>query len=402
MTANDNQTLLPTLPMHLMLTMGCWLSSPFAWQCAKNGLLPLNSLKNPAPNQPLNPKLQKAVHEEAKSRAASLLEGVLRYSETPYKRDVAEPPSVWQRGSARLLDYGALAGRNASLSHVVLFIPSLINRYYILDLEEERSLLRHMVSQGIYPLVLDWGQPGKYEANFDCGDYVSEILVPAVEFISKLAGERITLAGYCMGGVLAMAAAQLKKRCVSSLALFAAPWDFQCDEFQKFLIDAPRVELLRGFIRSQKTLSADFVQALFYVNDPFVFEQKFRRYAELPPDSRAAKDFVALEHWVNDGVPMTSKVAEDCLIGWTQENQLMKKQWDVAGKKIDPKKLNLPTFMAIPQNDHVVPMECAMALARQMPHAMLTHPSAGHVGMMVGSRAKRELWQPFADWLKSL
>lgn len=387
--------------MHLMLTAMCWLSSPFALQCAKNGLLPLNTLKNLGQNQPLNAKQEQAISEEAKNRASNLLAGVLRYYETPYTRKVEEPPCVWQRGSARLLDYGALAPQ-VGLSKVVLFVPSLINRYYILDLEEERSMLRYLATQGIYPLVLDWGAPSDYEAKFGCADYVSEILAPAVDFIAKMAGERITLAGYCMGGVLALAAARLRRSRVSSLALFATPWDFHCKEFQGFLLDEARLSLFSSYIRTQKTLPADFVQALFYVSDPFVFEQKFRRYAELAPESRAAKDFVALEHWVNDGVPMTARVAEDCLIEWTQKNQLMKGAWQVGGKAITPKGTKLPTFMAIPQNDHVVPMECAMALSRAMPHAKLIHPSAGHVGMMVGSRARREMWQPFAEWLHAI
>ncbi|NBX04301.1 MAG: alpha/beta fold hydrolase [Alphaproteobacteria bacterium] len=400
--AKTNPMPLPTLPMHLMLTVGCWLSSPFALQCAKSGLLPLSSLPNllqKSPAAQLPKKLEQAINAEAKSRAASLLSGVLRYFETPYVRDVAEPPCVWQRGSARLLDYGSLAADNASLSRVVLFIPSLINRYYILDLEEERSMLRHLITQGIYPLVLDWGQPGDDEAGFSCADYVSEVLAPAIDFISKFAGEKIHLAGYCMGGVLALAAAQVKPQKVASLALFATPWDFHCEDFEHFLVDAARRDWLLEYIRSHKTLSPDFVQSLFYIANPWLFEQKFRRYEGLAEGSRAARDFVALEHWVNDGVPMTAKVAEDCLIDWAQDNHLLAGKWKVKNKSVRPEKMTLPTFMAIPQNDHVVPLSCALPLADALPHAHIIRPSAGHVGMMVGSRAKRELWQPYADWL---
>ena len=71
----------------------------------------------------------------------------------------------------------------------------------------------------------------------------------------------------------------------------------------------------------------------------------------------------------------------------------------MAGKKIDPKKIKHPTFIAIPKHDHVVPYDCALPLASLIPHAALIHPSAGHVGMIVGSRAKRELWQSFVEWL---
>lgn len=395
---DDPQHSLPTLPMHLLLSMGCYLSSPFASQCANAGLLPWN---RQSPNQQLSARQQLAINAEAKNRATSLLEGVLRYQKTPYKRDVIEPPAIWQSGSARLLDYGSLID-DKSQRPIVLFIPSLINRYYILDLEEERSMLRYLTEQGSYPLVLDWGEPGAREAQFGVDDYVRDILVTVIGFISRVSGQKITLAGYCMGGVLALAALKLARRHVSSLALFAAPWDFHCKEFAPFILDKPYLASLDSMITSQKTLPADFVQALFYVTDPFVFEQKFRRYAELHEGSRAARDFVALEHWVNDGVPMTAKVARDCLIGWSQKNMLSKEQWKIDGHTITPRGLKLPVFMAIPQNDHVVPHDCAMPLAKALPHAQLIHPSAGHVGMIVGSRARRELWQPFSEWLASL
>jgi polyhydroxyalkanoate synthase len=374
--------------------MGCWLSSPFALRCAKNGSLPLSSPS-------ANPRLEKALAIEAKIRATEFLAGLLRYVETPYSRDTREAACIWKKGNARLLDYGQ--GTQATADQpIVLFVPSLINRYYILDLEEERSMLRHLATQGIYPLVLDWGAPGEMEKNFGCGDYITEILNAAIEFIAHASRQRIILAGYCMGGVLAMAAAKLQRKNISALALFATPWDFYCKEFAPFVLDEQWQPAIEATIAKQQHLPAEMIQSLFYLTDPWIFEQKFRRFAELQPDSRAARDFIALEHWVNDGVPMTAQVARDCLFEWAQKNTLMKNQWHVAGQAITPKALRLPTFIAIPKNDHVVPLDCALPLVKAMPHAHLVNPGAGHVGMIVGSRAKRELWQPFAEWARAV
>jgi len=397
-----NQPTLPTLPMHLLLSMGCWLSSPFALECAKSGLLPLKVKSKKRAKLALNKKLERAVAQEAKHRAANLLSGVLRYHDTPYERKVTEPAVAWQSGNARLLDYGVLAPDPSQLGEVVLFIPSLINRYYILDLDQERSLLRYLVAQGIYPLVMDWGEPGPREEAFGCSEYVSEILVPAIDFVVSSTGRKVALAGYCMGGVLAIAAAKLKPKKISALALFATPWDFHCKEFAPFVIDPQYLGMLDSALSSQGRLSADFVQSLFYVTDPWIFEQKFSRYAQLQPDSRAARDFVALEHWVNDGVPMTAQVARDCLVGWAQKNMLRNGGWKIGKVAITPEGLDIPVFMALPQNDHVVPVGCAQPLVNAFPEAKRIHPSAGHVGMMVGSRAKRDLWQPFVKWVEGI
>lgn len=384
---------LPTLPMQLMMAMGCWLSWPFAWRCAKSASPSWSS----GPGKEQAQHLELALAEEAKNRASSLLSGILRYIDVPYARNVKEPAAIWQRGNARLLNYG-----QDTSGPVVLFIPSLINRYYILDLEEERSMLRYLAAQGAYPLVMDWGVPGPQEERFDCGDYIMHILNAAIDFLANASGRPIILAGYCMGGVLALASATLKRRQVAGLALFATPWDFHCREFLPFVLDKAWLPMIERQLESQKTLPADVIQSLFYMTDPWIFEQKFRRFAELSPHSPAAKDFIALEHWVNDGVPMTSPVARDCLIGWAQENWLCRGEWKVDDKIIKPESINLPTLIAIPQNDHVVPFDCAQPLAEAMPKAKVVNPSAGHVGMIVGSHARRELWQPFMDWLQNV
>lgn len=384
---------LPILPMHLALTIMSAFSWPIALQCANAGLLPL---KKPLGTKLQSQQLAKNLHQEAKNRSSELLSAIARFTDTPFKRDMPEPPCIWQKGSARILDYG-----NEHGERVALFVPSLINRYYILDLEKERSLLRFLSTQGIYPLVLDWGTPGDFEKEFSVSNYVTQILLPAIDFIHRTSGMDIALGGYCMGGVLALAAGQLRPKKIDKLALFATPWNFHCKEFAPFILDEAWQKKLTDMLATEEQLPAEIIQALFYLTDPFVFEEKFRRFLSLDASSRAAKDFIALEHWVNDGVPMTANVAQDCLIGWAQQNQLAGRNWQVAGKKIDPKKITQDVLIAMPKNDHVVPYDCALPLAQLLPHAEIINPSSGHVGMMVGSRARSECWLPLAEWLNA-
>ena len=407
MTAPE-KPILPTLPMQLMLAMGCWLSSPFVLQCAKNAYPHLSKEPgNPKKSQKSVPQspwhlLEKALTEEARKRANNLFSGILRYVETPYSRKVLEPSAIWRKGNARILDYGLKTAVNLTADQpVVLLVPSLINRYYIFDLENERSLVRFLAAHGIYPLVLDWGVPGEMEKAFGCNDYVVQILNEAIAFLAGSAKQRITLAGYCMGGVLSLAAARLNPKHIASLALFATPWDFACDEFSPFVLDEKWRPMIESFIDAQEQVPADVVQSLFYMADPWIFQQKFRRFAAMQEDSDAAKNFIALEHWVNDGVPMTANVAKDCMLGWAQQNILALGQWTIGKTRIDPRKIAVPVFMAIPRNDHVVPYRCAFPLAGKMPQATLIHPESGHVSMMVGGNAKRELWLPFLEWLRA-
>src|SRR5690606_20113577 len=157
----------------------------------------------------------------------------------------------------RLLDYGA--GKPSDM--FMLFVPSLINRYYILDLEPERSLLRWLAEQGIHPMVLDWGAPGEKEASYGVDDYVREILLPAIDFIHEMTGEKVALGGYCMGGVLALAASQFAPRSVSSLALFATPWNFHCKAFSPFVLDPAWQRTLSSMIGKNQFLPAEVIQS---------------------------------------------------------------------------------------------------------------------------------------------
>lgn len=324
-----------------------------------------------------------------------MLSGVFKYMDTPYQRSLPEAPVIWQRGSARLLDYGENSSGN-----IVLFVPSLINRYYILDLEEKNSFLRFLSKNGVYPLVLDWGIPSETEGDFNCADYVTKIMNPAIDYIVKMSGQSVSLAGYCMGGVLAMAAARTRAEKISSLALLATPWDFHAPEFRSFILENAWQGELEKHINTQKILPAEVILSLFYITNPFLFEQKFRRYNILGENSEAAKNFLALEHWVNDGVPMARDVAQDSFIAWAQKNELALGNWKVAGRKVTPQGIKHKTFIAIPKKDNVVPPACAAPLARHIPHAEIIRPSAGHVGMIVGSKAKSELWLPYLEWLK--
>ncbi len=342
--------------------------------------------------------LPEAVNAEAQVRLASLLDGVKRYREIPYTRITEEPPVVWQHGSARLLDY-APAGEAAS---VMLLIPSLINRYYILDLTPKQSFARYLTGKGHRVLMLDWGAPGEREQGYDCTAYVEDHLVAALRFLHKELKRPITLGGYCMGGVFALALALTMPRAVNALALFATPWDFHAADARVPRLDKTALAQLNALFELQPEFPAEWIQALFSLNEPWVFQEKFQHFSTLKPGSREAENFIALEHWVNDGVPKTARAARDCLVDWGQRNVLACGEWEVAGRLITPDAWNKPAFVAVPSGDRIVPPGCALPLSEQLPQANVCRPSAGHVGMIVGSRAEKELWEPFAGWLKSV
>lgn len=329
----------------------------------------------------------------------ALLAGIAAYRRHPFTRDLPDPPAIWTEGSARLLDYG-IGGRGP----LVLFVPSLINRAQVLDLTAERSLLRFLAQQGMRPLLLDWGWPGEAERGFTLTDTIAGRLERAI----AAAPGPVVLVGYCMGGLLALAAALRQpasgRRGVVALGLLATPWDFHADAATRNNAQSLAALLpgLEPAMQATGTLPVDAIQALFAGLDPFGVAQKYRAFARLDPASARAKNFVALEDWLNDGVPLAAPVAREAIGGWYGSNTPGRLAWRVAGQVVDPRAWTRPAFVAVPARDRIVPPASARALSALLPHATVHDAASGHIGMVAGQGAEAALWQPLLAWLRGL
>jgi len=389
------------LPLHLAAAMSSFASSQAALPLLKSGLLAWNpgleasgrELERSLAAVALE-KLAEAVAAELHGRVDRLLAGIERYRAHPYRRDLDDPPAVWSEGSTRLLDYGGRLG-----GAPVLVVPSLINRAYILDLMTEKSFLRWLARRGIRPLLVDWGKPGALERGFDLTDYIAGRLDAALDAASALASAPLGVIGYCMGGTLALALAARRRRQVSALVLLATPWDFHAERAEQArLLGALAPSLILAF-RAMGELPVDILQTLFAALDPLLVLRKFARFADLAPEGPKAREFVALEDWLNDGVPLALPVAEACLADWYGANATGSGSWRVAGRVVDPADVTMPALVVVPAQDRIVPPGSALALGRKLPRAELLSPRLGHIGMMVSQEAPDVIWKPLADWL---
>jgi polyhydroxyalkanoate synthase len=354
------------------------------------------SVQNPSQDASRGGEFLDALVVETIRQDAALIEGIAAYRRHHWQRTLIDPPAIWSEGGTRLLDYDVAGG------YPVLFVPSLINRAYVLDLAEGNSMLRWFANQGVRPLLLDWGWPEEAERRFTLTDYVAGRLERAMTAAARAAGQPPVLVGYCMGGTLAVAAAQRRPDLISGLALLAAPWDFHAPDPARAIQAAQSLPLLEPALAFNRTLPVDLLQSLFALLDPWGVAEKYRRFARLPQDSARARRFVALEDWLNDGVPLAAEVARACLGEWYGENATARGNWRIAGLPIDPGAIAQPTFVAVPGRDRIVPPESALPLVRLIPGAVLHQPAAGHIGMAAGARAEASLWRPLLAWLQTV
>ena len=331
------------------------------------------------------------------------LAGIAAYRAHPYRRSMPEAPVVACYGSARLLDYSAPGGAadGGAAGPPLLLLPSLVNRGYVLDLMPGVSLARYLAAAGVPVYLLEWNAPDAGEAGFDLARLIDERLAPAVAAVAARAG-RPALVGYCMGGLLALALAQRQTAALAGLALLATPWDFHAARPAQAQALAGLGRMWLPAFEALEQFPVDALQALFAANDPLVSFRKFRAFARMAPDSEAAQRFVALEDWLNDGIPLPLPVARETLLGWYGENRPANGRWTVGGMTVRPETVALPTLAIVPDMDRIVPQESALALARRLPEAEIRLARAGHIGMMAGRRAERETWRPLLLWQQSL
>jgi len=331
---------------------------------------------------PLFLELLRSETAASPDRRAAALAGLAAYQTAKRPTPLAPKPAIAGAGRATLRDYGG-HGRP------VVFIPSLINPPRVLDLARGNSLLRWLSRQGVRPMLVDWGAPGPEARDEDVTAHVEQLLLPLLRTLKRPP----VLVGYCLGGTMAIAAAAASE--VAGLVTIAAPWHFSgyapsLESFSALWEQAqPTCEKL-GLV------PMEVLQSGFWQLDPARTIAKFERFGRLKPDSAAAKAFVTLEDWANGGAPLPYATGRQLFDDFLSADLPGQGRWRVGGVPVRPEVLTCPSLSFVSTTDRIVPAATAPRLGE------VRDLSLGHVGMIVGGRARGLVWQALADWLSAL
>lgn len=339
--------------------------------------------------------LSQVIHTEAFTRAQSFLAGLNAVASSQYQRTPTTASILWHRGSAQLLDYAP----EAKEAVAILLIPSLINRYYILDLTPESSLILYLKSAGFRPVVVDWGEPSALEQSFNCADYISALALDAAIFLREQHDGPMALLGYCMGGIFAVAMAQLAPKLFDALILLATPWDFLSADSTRVVLNASAGLCLKQWFMHMNPVPQPVVNTLFHLIDPFAIQRRYSKFQALSEEEKA--HFLAVEHWLNDGTPLSNKVACEAFVDWSCHNILHEGKWKIGRNWIEPEAIRIASLCVIPENDRIVAKGSAKALAERLAKNTVLEPPLGHVSMIVSPKAKTLVWQPLVKWLNA-
>ena len=316
------------------------------------------------------------VGERDPDTARAALEGLAKYEHASRDGARSRKPVAAQVGPAVLRDHGG-SGPPAIL------VPSLINPPDVLDLDEDVSLASAVARMGRRSLLLDWGE-ARERADLDVGGHVARLLVPLLAQLD----EPPALIGYCLGGTMAIAAANLAS--VERVVTIAAPWRFSKypDESRKSLLELWKHA--RQAALSLKVLPMEVLQAAFWSLDPSRTVSKFASFSKLDAASVEARRFVVLEDWSNEGEPLPLPAARELIEDFFGADLPGKGEWSVAGRTMTDE-ITIPLLHCTASKDRITPAVSAPAGRRE-------DIAAGHVGMVVGS-SRAQLHAALASFL---
>jgi polyhydroxyalkanoate synthase len=284
----------------------------------------------------------------------------------------------------------------------VLLVPSLINKYYILDLLPKKSYVEFLVNQGFAVYLIDWGVVDDADRGLTLEKYIGHYLHGAVKEITLgREQEKVSLIGYCMGGTMALIYSALFAETVKNLILLATPVDFHNNSLLSIWA-GPEHFKVDKLVDTYGNIPVSILQSAFQMLKPV---QTFNRYAVLfenAGNEEFVESFLAFDYWANDAIPVAGetfrKFVKDCF----QQNLLVKNEMLMNGRAIDLRQIACPVLNIIAEHDSIVPPESAEALMDKIgSHDVeIVKVKGGHHGITIGTSALGFVWQKTADWMR--
>lgn len=310
---------------------------------------------------------------------------------------------VYARGSHRLLRYRRETA--ATWAEPVLFCYALINRPYILDLQPDKSVVRQYLARGFDVYMIDWGVPTRGDSRLTLEHYVRGFLEEAALFILRERGRQdLHMLGYCMGGTFSALLAALRPALVKSLTLLAAPIEFGIKDSLLNVWTDRRYFDVDQFVDAHGNCPAWFLQLCFQNMKPVQnLLQKHISMFENLEDPRFIASFFAMERWVNDNIPVAGETFRAFVKDLYQGNRLVRGELRLGEERVDLGRITCPLLLLTATNDHLVSPASTEGIR---PHVgsrdvQSIQIDAGHVGLVVGSKAQKTVWPQATQWLAS-
>lgn len=307
---------------------------------------------------------------------------------------------VWQAGKLTLYRYRPIAKPCAAAP--LLIVYALVNRPTMMDLQEDRSLIRGLLAEGLDVYLIDWGYPDGADRFTTLADYVEGLLPACVGHVLDAHGiGALNMLGVCQGGVFSLCHAALHPQRIRNLVTMVTPVDFHtpADLLSRWVRDIDVAAWV-----ADGNVSGDVLNQLFLSLLPFrLTQQKYLELLEPGTDRAKIENFMRVEQWIFDSPDQAGSAFREFLTWFYQQNRFVTGGLGIGGRRVELKAVRMPVLNLIGKRDHLVPPAASAALGRLVGSTDYTalEFDLGHIGMYISARAQREVPAAIARWLAS-
>ncbi|MCL1916360.1 MAG: class III poly(R)-hydroxyalkanoic acid synthase subunit PhaC [Desulfovibrionaceae bacterium] len=363
-------------------------------------------MKNTAKHHESNAERAFKIFESAMDGAFKFQEKMLKSVDVFAKVDMSEinktpKDLVMQIDKMKLYHYKSTVKNPNPIP--VLIVYALMNKQYIMDIQQDKSFVKKLLDSGMDLYIIDWGRPGKEDRYLTTEDYILGYLGKAIDFILKTRNlPQINLLGKCQGGTFCAIYSSMYPEKIKNLVTVAAPFDFDIADGLLFKwgkhIDVDLlVEAHDGL------LPGDFLSNTFIMLSPYNLSiGKYISIVNNFDDPKALGEFLRMEKWIFDAPDQAGENYRTWMKDLWQENKLMKGKFVLGGKKIDLKKITMPLLNVYGTKDNLIPASASIPLidlVGSKDKENVSYP-IGHAGIVASTLSQKEIAPKIASWIK--
>ncbi|QDW67673.1 class III poly(R)-hydroxyalkanoic acid synthase subunit PhaC [Luteimonas granuli] len=306
---------------------------------------------------------------------------------------------VWRDGKVVLYRY---VGDRAPTARVPLLIAyALVNRPYMVDLQDNKSLVRQLLARGEDVYIIDWGYPDRSDRFLTLEDYIERFLGGAVDHLREAHGlDAINLLGICQGGAFSLTYAALNPGKVRNLITMVTPVDFHTPD--NMLSSWTRSMDVDLFVDTLGNVPADLMNFCYLTLKPWrLFVQKYVGMTDILDDKEALEDFLRMEKWIFDSPDQAGEAFRQFITMYYHGNGFVNGGIEIGGREVHLGLVEMPVLNIYAEQDHLVPPSASKPLRDLVGSRDYSELAfrGGHIGIYVSSRAQKQVPEAIHDWL---
>jgi polyhydroxyalkanoate synthase len=306
---------------------------------------------------------------------------------------------VWRDGKVVLYRF---IGAQAPTARVPLLIAyALVNRPYMVDLQDDKSLVRQLLARGEDVYIIDWGYPDRSDRFLTLEDYIERFIGGAVDHLRATHGlDAINLLGICQGGAFSLSYAALNPAKVRNLITMVTPVDFHTDD--NMLANWTRGIDVDLFVDTLGNVPADMMNLCYLTLKPWrLFVQKYVGLADILDDKAALEDFLRMEKWIFDSPDQAGEAFRQFIKQFYQGNGFVNGGIVIGDREVHLGMVEMPVLNIYAEQDHLVPPSASRPLGGLVGTDDYSELSfrGGHIGIYVSGRAQKQVPGAIHEWL---